>query len=68
MYRNALDPDHMTVDERLDEVADILAIGLIRLRARKSRQLSSDRGDSCLDFPAPRSRHETVKIKTENNR
>lgn len=68
MYQNALDPDHMTTDERMDELASILAIGLIRLKARKSRQLSADQGDSCLDFPAPRSRHETVKIKTENNR
>ena len=28
---NALDPDRMTADERLDEVADILAAGIRRL-------------------------------------
>ena len=37
---NALHPDHMTMDERLAEVAEILAAGLIRLRARQSSHLS----------------------------
>ena len=45
---NALDPDHMTASERLDEVADILATGLRRLRARKSSSLSGDCGESPL--------------------
>jgi hypothetical protein len=47
---NPLDPCHMTVAERLDEVADILAAGLRRLRARKSSPLSRDHGESSLDF------------------
>jgi len=51
---NALNPDRMTTDERLDEVAEILAIGIIRLQSRK---LSSDQGDSSLDFSAPQSVH-----------
>ena len=56
----------MTADERLDELASILAAGLIRLRARQSRQLSADRGDSWLDFSQPQSGHEPVKTKTES--
>jgi hypothetical protein len=36
---NPLHPGHMTASERLDEVADILAAGLIRLRAHQLRAL-----------------------------
>ena len=64
---NALHPDRMTPAERLSELASILAAGLIRLKARKSRQLSPDRGDSYLDLSAQRSGHEPVETKTENN-
>ncbi len=63
---NALHPNRMTTAERLGELASILAVGLIRLRARKSRQLSVDRGDSCLDLPPPESGHEPVETKTES--
>ena len=52
---NALRPDRMSAAERLDEVADMLAAGLIRLKARRSRALSADTGDSRLDFTAPQS-------------
>ena len=54
---NALDPDHMTAAERLDELADLLAAGLIRLQQRKSSQLSADRGESSLALPGHRSGH-----------
>jgi hypothetical protein len=47
---NPLDPRDMTAAERLDEIADILAMGLMRLRARKSSPLSRDSGESSLDF------------------
>jgi len=47
---NPLHPNHMTSAERIAELAEILARGLIRLRSRKSTPLSLDRGDSCLDF------------------
>jgi hypothetical protein len=47
---NALHPARMSADERLDEIAEILAIGLMRLRARKSSALSRDCGEICLDF------------------
>ena len=45
---NALDPDHMTVAERLAELGDLLAAGLMRLRARKSTQESADFRKSSL--------------------
>jgi hypothetical protein len=47
---NPLRPDLMTPAERLDEIGDILATGLMRLRARKSSPLSRDHGESSLDF------------------
>jgi hypothetical protein len=47
---NALDPRRLSAAERLDEIAEILAAGLMRLRARKSSPLSRDRGESSLDF------------------
>jgi hypothetical protein len=47
---NPLDPSHLSAAERLDEIADILAAGLMRLRARKSTPLSRDPGESSLDF------------------
>ena len=64
---NALHPSRMTTAERLGELAAILAAGLIRLQARKSRQLSVDQGDSYLDLPPYQSGHEPVETKTENN-
>ena len=64
--QNALHPDRMTAAERLGELAAILAAGLIRLQARKSRQLSVDQGDSYLDLPPHQSGHEPVETKTEN--
>jgi hypothetical protein len=47
---NAIRPDRLSAAERLDEIADILAAGLMRLRARKSSPLSRDHGESSLDF------------------
>lgn len=57
---NALDPRRMTAAERLDEIAEILAEALMRLRARKSSALSADCGESCLDLPATQSVHAPV--------
>jgi hypothetical protein len=54
---NPLDPCHMTAAERLDEIADILAAGLMRLRALKSSPLSHDLGESSLDFSPDRRGH-----------
>lgn len=62
---NPIHPKHLSAAERLAELAGILATGLVRLRSPKSSGLSVDRGDSCLDFPEPRSRHEPVKTRPE---
>jgi hypothetical protein len=58
---NPLHPRHMSAAERLDEIADILAAGLTRLRARKSSGLSRDRGESSLDFSLDQSGHGVVQ-------
>ena len=54
---NPLLPHHMSAAERLGEIAEIMAAGLMRLRARKSSAISGDRGESCLDFPATQRMH-----------
>lgn len=38
---NPLNPDRMSAQERLAEVTRILALGMIRLRARQSREMSA---------------------------
>jgi hypothetical protein len=40
----------MSADERLAEVAEILARGIVRLKARRVASLCRDYGESCLDF------------------
>jgi hypothetical protein len=54
---NALHADRMTPAERLDEIAEILAAGLMRLKLRKSSHLSAERGESSLDCAAHQSSH-----------
>ena len=58
---NPLHPGRMSAAERLDEIADILAAGLIRLRARKSSALSRDDGESSLDFSPDQRGHVSVQ-------
>jgi hypothetical protein len=57
---NPLPPERMTAEERLDEVAAILAAGLMRLTAPKSSRKSAVSGESSLDSPADQSVHATV--------
>jgi hypothetical protein len=57
---NALHPDLMKPAERLDEIAEILAAGLMRVRSRKSSPLSAVGGDSLLDCAAHPSGHADV--------
>jgi hypothetical protein len=52
---NALDPNLMTAAERLTEVGEILAAGLLRLRARERE--AGNRRELSLDFPATRRVH-----------
>jgi hypothetical protein len=54
---NGLQPDLMTAGERIAELGQLLALGLMRLDARKSSRLSADRGDSFVDFSPNRSGH-----------
>ena len=51
----ALSPDRMSAVERLNEVAEILTLGVLRLLDRKSRSLSAERGDCSVDFTADQS-------------
>ena len=54
---NALNPDQMTAAERLDEIAEILAAGLMRLKSRQSTRLSPDGRESSLDCAGHQSGH-----------
>jgi hypothetical protein len=54
---NPLHPDLMEPAERLVEIAEILAMGLMRLNARKSSNLSPAGGESLLDCPGHQSSH-----------
>jgi hypothetical protein len=52
---SGLHPDLMTVDERLDEIAEVLAAGI--LRARKKLRGEDRRDRVRLDFSPDRSMH-----------
>jgi hypothetical protein len=54
---NQLKPEMMTSHERLAELGQILARGLIRLHAREASPLSADDRDSFVDLPPHRSGH-----------
>lgn len=45
---NTTNPDHMTAGSRLDEVAGILAAGVLRLRSRRGKERAFSR-DNCLE-------------------
>lgn len=47
---NPLQPDLMNAVERGGEIADIVAAGLMRLRARQSSRLSAELENSFVDF------------------
>jgi hypothetical protein len=50
-------PNRMAATERLDEVAEILAVGFQRLLARQSTPKSADAGESLLDISPKQSGH-----------
>ena len=55
---NTIDSDRMTPTERLDEVARLLALGYLRLRARRQTEKANDPNhlrEFGLDFSAERS-------------
>jgi len=47
---NPLCPERMSADARLAEIGRILAVGVVRLNAAQSSDLSADDGDSFVDF------------------
>jgi hypothetical protein len=49
------EPNEVTADERLIEIGDLLAVGLMRLRLRQSSALSPHGGESSLDCAARQS-------------
>ena len=65
---NPIAPDHLSPADRLAELAELLARGLIRLHARKSSSLSAERGESFVDFSATRSGHPRVANNHGGNR
>jgi hypothetical protein len=54
---NAVNPERLSPNERIAEIAEILAAGLMRLKLRKSSHLSAVSGDSLLDCTAHQSSH-----------
>ncbi len=54
---NPLHPRHLTPKERCAETCRLLALGLIRLRARQSSDQSAASGESSLHFSGNRSGH-----------
>jgi hypothetical protein len=55
--QNAIRANQLSAGERLDEIAEILATGLMRLRSRKSSPISACTGESSLDCAAHPSGH-----------
>jgi hypothetical protein len=51
----AMKPDRMSADERLADIAEILALGLIRMWARKSSPFLPTSGEISLDCNAQQS-------------
>jgi hypothetical protein len=62
---NALDPNLMTAEERLREIGEILAAGLLRLRAKQTVE-NGHRRETFLDFPASQSVHARNRRRREN--
>jgi hypothetical protein len=63
----ALSPARMTAPERLDEIAEILVAGAMRLMARKSSRLSAAYGDSSLDLLPEQSGHAKPPLSKGEN-
>ncbi|MBX6323376.1 MAG: hypothetical protein IRY94_16250 [Rhodospirillaceae bacterium] len=58
-------PARLTAAERLDEIAALLAAGLMRLMARKSSPLSARGGESSLAFPPGQRIHADPETRME---
>lgn len=68
---NALDPSRMTTPERLDEVARLLAAGILRARRKanegNARNINTV-GEVSLDFTAPQRGHVSTKRRRGETR
>jgi hypothetical protein len=60
---NSIRPDQLNSAERLAEIADLLAAGLVRLHARKSSRFSAHNGESSLDCLGTQSGHANDRIE-----
>jgi len=60
----AVEGNRMSAEERLREIGEILATGLLRLRARERE--AGNHGDVSLDFPATPSVHAKKRRHREN--
>jgi hypothetical protein len=65
---NPLSPDLMISAERLNEIAEILAAGLLRLRRREAEKHVSHLEKNSLDFSPHRSGHATTRQQREVRR
>lgn len=55
--------EELPVAERITEIAEILATGLMRLEARKSSSLCADGAENLLDCAGPQSGHPERKSR-----
>jgi hypothetical protein len=75
-HRNYLSSNQATINdlnhsarpraERLSELAEILALGLIRMKSRQSSKLSAAGGESSVDCAGDQSVHAGVATRMEN--
>jgi len=65
---NPLPPHLMSADQRLTEVAQICAAGILRLRRRESEKHISHLEKNSLDFSPDRSVHATARTRREVRR
>jgi hypothetical protein len=65
---NPLAPDLMSAEERLDELASILAAGFLRLRQREDQNNHNRLEKNTLDFSPARSGHATARQRREIRR
>jgi hypothetical protein len=65
---NPIASSERSTEDRLREVAEILATGFIRLKQRKSSPLSLDSGESSVDFTPAESGHALHSYRAEKDR
>ena len=63
MPNDVLDPNLMSPTERIRELGELLALGILRLRAKEEEKARPR--DVSLDFPATRSVHARTRRRRE---